>query len=109
MVTENNNSIFWLCRRDLWEKAAIPIVQGRGGTYHFHSTAVDEFLCSYTVDFINEPLLVRKETIQLFCQFFAHPDAEFVSLIEALHNWEKGKKKLKKNKTQTTTKFTFAK
>lgn len=72
----------------------------RLGTYHFYSTAVDEFLCSYTVDFINEPLLVWKETIQLFCQFLAHADTEFVSLIEAFHNWKKGKKKLKKKNPQ---------
>lgn len=54
--------------------------------YHFYSTAVDEFFCSYTVDFINEPLLVRKETIQLLSQFLAHTNTEFVSLIEAFHN-----------------------
>lgn len=66
---------------------------GERRDYHFHSAAVDELLCSYTVDFINEPLLVRKETIQLFRQFLAHADTELVSLIEAFHNWKKGKKK----------------
>ena len=65
----------------------------KGVTYHFHSTAVDEFLCSHTVDFINEPLLVRKETIQLFRQFLAHANTELVSLVEAFHNWKKGKNK----------------
>ena len=57
--------------------------------YHFYSTVIDEFLCSYAVDFINKSLFVREEAIQLFCQFLAHANAEFISFIQIFDNWKK--------------------
>lgn len=56
------------------------------GLNHFYSTVIDEFLCSYAVDFINKSLFVREEAIQLFCQFLAHANAEFISFIQIFDN-----------------------